>query len=96
MFELVSFLLVCFPCNVVCLHVKNNINDVNNIYQDRVNPPSSSSFLGYCSLVNTENQHRVLINKNESGSFPYNLFSCYLKNEKYCSFEMDFKLDGEN
>ena len=51
---------------------------------------------GSCVLLNTDLNHRVLINKNktENSIYYYALFSCYLdpENEKpYCNFEENEK-----
>ena len=50
-------------------------------------PSKNSLFLGSCVLVNKEINHRVLINKNSIGSF--NLFSCYLKDQTFCPYEVN-------
>ena len=45
---------------------------------------------GSCVLINTDLNHRVLINKNknENSIYYYALFSCYLDDDKpYCNFE---------
>ena len=49
-------------------------------------PSTNSLFLGSCVLVNKEINHRVLINKNSRGTF--NLFSCYLKDQTFCPYEV--------
>ena len=76
----------------VCSNIKLNISD--SLYEDgeiflstgTQTPSTNSLFLGSCVLVNKENNHRVLINKNSRGTF--NLFSCYLKNQTFCPYEV--------
>ena len=50
-------------------------------------PSENSLFLGSCVLVNIELNHRVLIKKSADGTF--GLFSCYLKDETFCPFEVN-------
>ena len=77
----------------VCSNIKANLSDT--LYEDgelflstgTQTPSTSSLFLGSCVLVNKEINHRVLINKNNLGTF--NLFSCYLKDQTYCSYEVN-------
>ena len=76
----------------VCSNIKLNISD--SLYEDgeiflstgTQTPSTNSLFLGSCVLVNKEINHRVLINKNSRGTF--NLFSCYLKNQTFCPYEV--------
>ena len=76
----------------VCSNIKANLSDT--LYEDgelflstgTQTPSTSSLFLGSCVLVNKEINHRVLINKNSLGTF--NLFSCYLKDETFCPYEV--------
>ena len=77
----------------VCSNIKVNISD--SLYEDgelflstgTQTPSTNSLFLGSCVLVNKEINHRVLINKNSIGSF--NLFSCYLKDQTFCPYEVN-------
>ena len=77
----------------VCLNIKENLSDT--LYEDgdiflstgTQTPSTNSLFLGSCVLVNKEINHRVLINKNNLGSF--NLFSCYLKDQTFCPYEVN-------
>ncbi len=77
----------------VCSNVKGNISD--SLYEDgdlflstgTQTPSTNSLFVGSCVLVNKEISHRVLINKTEIGD--YKLFSCYLKDQTFCPFEVD-------
>ena len=77
----------------VCSIIKRNISD--SLYEDgelflstgTQTPSTNSLFLGSCVLVNKEINHRVLINKNSIGSF--NLFSCYLKDQTFCPYEVN-------
>ena len=50
-------------------------------------PSENILFLGSCTLVNIELNHRVLIKKSDDGSF--NLFSCYLKDQTFCPYEVN-------
>lgn len=77
----------------VCSNLKVNLSD--SLYEEgelflstgTQTPSINSLFIGSCVLVNKEINHRVLINKNDLGSF--NLFSCYLKDQTYCPYELD-------
>ena len=77
----------------VCSNVKGNMSDT--LYEDgdlflstgTQTPSTNSLFVGSCVLVNKEINHRVLIKKSPDGTF--NLFSCYLKNETFCPYEVN-------
>ena len=77
----------------VCSNIKTNLSDT--LYEDgelflstgTQTPSTNSLFLGSCVLVNKEINHRVLINKNSIGTF--NLFSCYLKDQTFCPYEVN-------
>ena len=77
----------------VCSHVKENINDV--LYEDgelflstgTQTPSVNSLFLDSCVLTNNNIRHRILIKKNNIGSF--NMFSCYLKDDSFCPYEIN-------
>ena len=77
----------------VCSNVKGNISDT--LYEDgdlflstgTQTPSTNALFVGSCVLVNKEINHRVLINKNSIGTF--NLFSCYLKDQTFCPYEVN-------
>ena len=77
----------------VCSNLKVNLSDT--LYEDgelflstgTQTPSTNSLFLGSCVLVNKEINHRVLINKNNVGSF--SLFSCYLKDQTFCPYEVN-------
>ena len=77
----------------VCSNVKLNLSD--SLYEPgelflstgTQSPSTNSLFLGSCVLVNKEINHRVLINKNDNGSF--NLFSCYVKDQTFCPYELN-------
>ena len=77
----------------VCFKIKENLSDT--LYEDgeiflttgTQTPSTNALFLDSCVLVNKEINHRVLINKNNLGTF--NLFSCYLKDQTYCSYEVN-------
>ena len=80
------------PDSDVCSNIKLNLSDT--LYEDgelflstgTQTPSTNSLFLGSCVLVNKEISHRVLINKNSRGTF--NLFSCYLKDQTFCTYEV--------
>ena len=77
----------------VCSNIKENLSDT--LYEDgelflstgTQTPSTNSLFLDSCVLVNKGIGHRVLINKTNLGTF--NLFSCYLEDETYCSYEVN-------
>ena len=77
----------------ICSNIKLNLSD--SLYEDgelflstgAQTPSTNSLFVGSCALVNKEINHRVLINKNKFGSF--SLFSCYLKDQPFCSYEVN-------
>jgi hypothetical protein len=77
----------------VCLKIKENLSETN--YQlgetflstGTKTPSENTLFIGICTLVNIELNHRVLIKKSDDGSF--NLFSCYLKDETFCPYEVN-------
>ena len=79
--------------NEVCSNIKANISDT--LYENgelflstgTQTPSTNPIFVGSCVLVNKENNHRVLINKTDLGTF--NLFSCYLKDETFCPYEVN-------
>ena len=81
------------PGDEVCSEVKGKIN--NNQYEDgeiflttgTQTPSLHPLFSDSCVLVNKDINHRVLITKDNFGSF--NLFSCYLKNESFCTYEIN-------
>ena len=77
----------------VCSHIKGKLSDT--LYENgevflssgTQTPSLNSLFLGGCVLVNKDIKHRVIIKKNNVGTF--NLFSCYLKDETFCPFEVN-------
>ena len=77
----------------VCSNVKLQFND--SLYEDgelflstgTQTPSINTLFEGSCVLVNKAINHRVLIRKNNSGTF--SLFSCYLKDESFCPYEVN-------
>ena len=77
----------------VCLKTKENLSET--FYEEgeiflstgTQSPSESTLFLGSCVLVNKELNHRVLIKKSVDGTF--SLFSCYLKNETFCPYEVN-------
>ena len=77
----------------VCSDIKKKLSDT--LYEDgeiflatgTQTPSTNALFSGSCVLVNKEINHRVLINKTNLGT--YNLFSCYLKDQTYCSYEVN-------
>ena len=77
----------------VCLKTKENLSETS--YQEgeifsstgTQTPSESPLFVGSCVLVNRELNHRVLIKKSSDGTF--SLFSCYLKGEPFCPYEVN-------
>ena len=77
----------------VCLKIKENLSET--FYKEgeiflstgTQTPSENTLFVGSCVLVNTELNHRVLIKKSSDGTF--NLFSCYLKGETFCPYEVN-------
>ena len=77
----------------VCSHIKENINDV--VYENgqlflstgTQTPSTNPLFVYSCVLTNNNSRHRVLIKKNDLGT--YNMFSCYLKDDSFCSYEVN-------
>ena len=77
----------------VCLKTKENLSET--FYEEgeiflstgTQSPSENTLFLGSCVLVNKELNHRVLIKKSADGTF--SLFSCYLKNETFCPYEVN-------
>ena len=81
------------PDKDVCSYIKQELRD--DLYEDgelflssgTQTPSLNSLFTGSCVLVNKDLNHRVIVNKNNIGSF--NLFSCYLKDETFCPYEVN-------
>ena len=81
------------PDKDVCSHIKAQLSD--DLYEDgelflssgTQTPSLNSLFIDSCVLVNKDLKHRVIVNKNKIGSF--NLFSCYLKDETFCPYEVN-------
>ena len=81
------------PDSEVCSKVKEILN--TSLYEDgelflstgTQTPSVNTLFINSCVLVNRDLNHRVLIKKNNLNTF--NLFSCYLKNETFCNFEIN-------
>ena len=81
------------PDSEVCSNLKENLNDT--LYEDgerflstgAQTPSISPLFVNSCVLVNKQINHRVLIKKNDLQGF--NLFSCYLKDETFCPYEIN-------
>ena len=77
----------------VCSTIKENIGET--LYEDgdiflstgTQTPSTNSLFIGSCVLVNKNLNHRLLISKTNIGTF--NLFSCYLKDETFCPYEVN-------
>ncbi len=81
------------PESEVCSKVKEILNP--SLYEDgelflstgTQTPSVDPLFINSCVLVNRGLNHRVLIKKSSDGNFI--LFSCYLKNETYCPYEVN-------
>ncbi len=81
------------PDQDVCSDIKQKLNETPYDYGELFlstgtqTPSKNSLFLGSCVLVNKDINHRVLVKKNNLGSF--NLFSCYLKDQTFCPYEVN-------
>ena len=81
------------PNDEICTSIKDKLN--NYQYEDgeiflstgTQTPSTNSLFLNSCVLVNNNLSHRVLITKSNIGTF--NLFSCHLKDETFCPYEVN-------
>ena len=81
------------PDKDVCSHIKGQLS--NDLYEDgdlfistgTQTPSINSLFFGSCVLVNKDLNHRVIVNKNNIGTF--NLFSCYVEGDPYCPYEVN-------
>ena len=77
----------------VCLKIKENLSETTYVPGEKFQstgtqtPSQNSLFVGSCVLVNSELNHRVLIKKSSDGTFK--LFTCYLKDETFCPFEVN-------
>ena len=77
----------------VCSNIKEKLNetpyDEGELFLNTgtQTPSKNPLFLGSCVLVNKDINHRVLIKKNNIGSF--NLFSCFLKDQTFCPYEVN-------
>ena len=77
----------------VCLKTKENLSETSYeqgeifLSTGTQTPSENTLFIGSCVLVNRELNHRVLIKRSSNGDF--NLFSCYLKGETFCPFEVN-------
>ena len=77
----------------VCSTIKQNISET--LYEDgdiflstgTQTPSTNALFVGSCVLGNKDLSHRLLISKTNIDTF--NLFSCYLKDETFCPFEVN-------
>ena len=76
-------------CSNVKLNLSDSLYDPGELFLSTgtQTPSTNVLFVGSCVLVNKEINHRVLINKNSIGSF--NLFSCYLKDQTFCPYEVN-------
>ena len=81
------------PDSEVCEKIKENFNDT--LYEDgeifsttqTQTPSRNPLFVNTCVLVNKDLNHRLLI--KQSGLGTYSLFSCYLKDETFCPYEVN-------
>ena len=77
----------------VCLKIKENLSETFYEHGETFlstgtqTPSENNLFVGSCTLVNIELNHRVLIKKADDGDFI--LFSCYLKDETFCPYELN-------
>ena len=83
------------PDNDICNYVKNSIS--SPIYESgetflstgTQSPSTHKIFLKNCALVNKSNKHRVVITNASNEAYKYKMFSCYLKSEPFCDFEIN-------
>ena len=83
------------PDNDICNYVKNSISDP--IYEDSEtfvstgtqSPSTHVIFSKNCALVNKSIKHRVVITNSSNEAYKYKMFSCYLENDPFCSFEIN-------
>ena len=81
------------PDSDVCSYIKGELNET--LYEDgeiflstgTQTPSVNALYVDSCVLVNKNLNHRVLIKKGNLGNF--NLFSCYLKDETFCPYEVN-------
>tara|TARA_B100000242_G_scaffold286561_1_gene252314 strand:- start:1229 stop:1660 length:432 start_codon:yes stop_codon:yes gene_type:complete len=81
------------PDSNICSNIKENLSE--SLYEDgeiflstgTQTPSTNSLFINSCVLVNKNLSHRVLITKSNIGTF--NLFSCHLKDETFCPYEVN-------
>ena len=81
------------PDSNICSNIKENLSE--SLYEDgeiflstgTQTPSTNSLFLNSCVLVNKNLSHRVLVTKSNIGTF--NLFSCHLKDETFCPYEVN-------
>ncbi len=83
------------PDNDICNYVKNSIS--SPIYENgetflstgTQSPSTHTIFSKNCALVNKSNKHRVVITNTSNEAYKYKMFSCYLKSEPFCDFEIN-------
>tara|TARA_A100000164_G_scaffold272551_1_gene244481 strand:- start:556 stop:987 length:432 start_codon:yes stop_codon:yes gene_type:complete len=81
------------PDKDVCINIKAKLSDT--LYEEgelflstgTQTPSLNSLFVGSCVLVNKDLKHRVIINKTNMGTF--SLYSCFLKDETFCPYEVN-------
>ena len=81
------------PDSNICSNIKENLSE--SLYEDgeiflstgTQTPSTKSLFINSCVLVNKNLSHRVLVTKSNIGTF--NLFSCHLKDETFCPYEVN-------
>ena len=77
----------------VCTNLQEYFNDT--LYEDgelflstgTQTPSIHPLFQDSCVLINKDLNHRIIIKKNNLNKFI--LFSCYLKNETFCPYELN-------
>ena len=83
------------PDNDICNYVKNSIsspvydNSETFVSTGTQSPSIHKIFSKNCALVNKSIKHRVIITNSPNESYKYKMFSCYLENEPFCSFEIN-------
>ena len=83
------------PDNDICNYLKNSITspiyDISETFLSTgtQSPSTHKIFSKNCALVNKSIKHRVVITNSSNEAYKYKMFSCYLENDPFCSFEIN-------
>lgn len=83
------------PNDDICNYVKNSIsspvyeNSETFVSTGTESPSTHKIFSNNCALVNKLSKHRVVITYSPNEVYKYKMFSCYLKSDPFCSFEIN-------